>query len=154
NATAAQGIAVDDKHVYWTGYLTATVFRVGLGGGAVEPFAQTAPGTGHNANGIVIDDGAVHWPEQPPDGIRGCSKAKSPCPDGGTLVASSPEGFTHGLATNDTDVFWMTGDKSDDGGSVYRVNKSGGLAAPISYELLGPRSIAVQKNAAFVTGWL
>ncbi len=152
-AGVPSGIAVDATHVYWTVNLNSTVFRAAPTAAApVEAFWQVTPGS--YPYGIGVDATNVYWTTQAPDQVRSCPANGPPCGDASVLLASSPVGFTRPLAMNDTQVFWLSGDRNDDAGAVFAVNKDGGAAVALRYDTPGPRGIAVHGNAAFVTSWL
>lgn len=157
DATSPGGLAVDGSYVYWTGYLKSVVFRTPTSGTGdptnPERFVDYDNFAGHKPVGIVVDAAKVYWSSQFPDEIRSCPVA-AVCGDAGDVVATSPIGFTRGLAANDSHVFWLTGDFSDDAGAVFTATKGGAPADGVGFDIPGPRGIAVRFNAVFVTSWL
>ncbi len=143
--TLAYGIAVDATSVYWVTQDNGStgiglVLKVPMAGGTVTTLSAAVG----NPSGVAVDSSHVYWS----DSGGGSHPAIFSVPiDGGTVSTLSSQGPAWSLATDSTNVYYLSN------GGVLRVPVSGGVPITISpYSQSGPGGIAVDSTSVYVAG--
>jgi hypothetical protein len=132
--TAAQGLAVDSRHVYWTDRAAGTVMRVPRRGGTA-----TVVATGEHAPTGIADDGtAVVWSVGPPGAIE-----TVPLSGGLPETLASGQGVPQQVAADGPSVYWTNGGGGTGPGSVMEVPLAGGTPITLATGQTDPQGIAV-----------
>jgi virginiamycin B lyase len=58
---AAQGVAVDGQHVYWTDYFTNTIGRANLDGTGIDQAFISPATAGSTPQGVAVDGQHIYW---------------------------------------------------------------------------------------------
>lgn len=132
---AAQKLALDQTHVYWTNHVGDQVMRQARTGGEIETVASAQDG----ALGIAMDDTHVYWTAYFAHQVMRRAKA------GGEVetIASDQDG-PDGIALDETHVYWTNA-----GGQVMRRTKARGEVETIASEQAIPDSVAVDETHVY-----
>jgi hypothetical protein len=143
SAIDATGVAIDTTNVYYTNYLGgAGVKAQPLDGGAETPIGTTG---GSNGFRIAVDATDVYY------GTTGGTLYKGPKTGAGATPFSTGHAFVDGVAVDATYVYFT----DRDGGTVFRMDKSGAAAAvPIASGLTMPSGLVVDGAYAYVTEYV
>ena len=139
----AEGMAVDDGHVYWITEASGadgSVWRASKDGTALVSLAsgQLAP------SGIAIDDGHVYWANYlAPGDVNALAKGGGGAP---TVLTSGGMGLTR-VAVDEANVYFL----NFYGGTLNRVAKTGGAPTLLATEpgLVG--GLAIDGTSLYVT---
>jgi hypothetical protein len=131
--TAAQGLAVDSLHVYWTDSTTGSVMRVPRRGGTA-----TVVATGQNdPTGIAIDSTQVVWSVGQPGSIETVLLSSGGLP----IHLASGQNAPQQIALDAQNVYWTNGAGTSPG-SVMEVPLAGGTPIALATGQIDPQGIA------------
>ena len=141
-------IALDDTHVYWNAYISATAYQIlrapKLGGEAT--LITDLPGPNFAmATALVVDDDYVYT-AQPDiynanDGFDKLNGVVRRVPKAGGAPIDLAQVYTYSVAVSDSYVYWPRGTEVG-GGELVRADKDGANVEVIAAEF-GPISVVV-----------
>lgn len=144
------GIAVDAQYVYWTntsdGLEMGGILRVPVTGGL-----QVTLAAGDDPWAVAVDANFVYWANAGRFNLSNGSIMKVPIGGDGAIPLAQGQSNPHGIAIDDTNIYWTNTGTGANDGSVMKMPLGGGTPVALASQLQNPQGIVVDETSVYWT---